>query len=125
MLTFLKCERCGNIITYLQSSGVIPQCCGEPMKQLIPGITDGKVEYHVPSVKTSGRDVCVRIGANDHPMSAEHFIQWIILETENGFRVHYLNPSDEPAAEFKLNRGEKPIAVYAYCNLHGLWRTEV
>lgn len=125
MTTFLRCERCGNIITYLQTSGVIPQCCGEPMKQLIPGITDGKVECHLPDVKENSRELCVRVGKQDHPMTPEHRIEWIILETTDGFRVHFLTPADEPAACFGMGRGEKPVAVYAYCSLHGLWRTEV
>ena len=132
-MTFLKCERCGNIITTLQSSGIIPQCCGEPMKQLLPGITDGKLEKHVPVIKvinavSDGRKattVVVEVGTIPHPMSEEHFIQWIILETNLGFRVHYLNEYDQPCAVFPLAEGEKPVAAYEYCNLHGLWRAEI
>lgn len=132
-MTFLKCERCGNIITTLQSSGIIPQCCGEPMKQLLPGIIDGKLEKHVPVIKvinavSDGRKaaaVVVEVGTIPHPMGEEHYIQWIILETNLGFLVHYLNEYDQPCAVFPLTEDEKPVAAYEYCNLHGLWRTEM
>ena len=132
-MIFMKCERCGNIITTLQSSGIIPQCCGEPMKQLLAGITDGSVEKHVPVIKmirgtrdgSKARAVIVEIGTAPHPMSPEHYVQWIILETNLGFRVHYLNEYDPPKACFPLAEGEEPVAAYEYCNLHGLWRAEM
>ena len=56
-------------------------------------------------------------------MLEEHYIMFIAVETENGFVVKYLKPNEEPKASFVLN--EKAIAVYEYCNLHGLWKKEL
>ena len=131
-MVFMKCERCGNLITYLYHSGVYPQCCGEPMKMLVPGISDGKAEAHVPVLRLvtgtckgkSVSRVIVDVGDIAHPMSENHFIQWILLETDQGFKIHNLTPYDEPKAVFELDE-ETPIAAYAYCNIHGLWRAEI
>lgn len=128
-MVFMKCETCDNIISFLRNSGVIPQCCGKPMKQLIPGISDGEKEKHVPVMmmvkgnkeNNKCRSVIVEVGENSHPMSLEHYINWIIIETDSGFKVRYLSPKDEPIASFALCHGEEVLGAYAYCNIHGLW----
>ncbi len=123
-MKFYKCDHCGNIITKLNDSGVPVACCGEPMKELIPGTSDGAHEKHVPVVKTEGSVVKVQIGEVEHPMLDAHYIQFIALETTNGFQVRNLKPGDAPKAEFVLSEGESVVAVYEYCNLHGLWVAE-
>ena len=85
---------------------------------------DWKSEKHVPVITVEGDTVKVAIGAAVHPMTEEHFIQWIFLETENGGQLRYLTPGQAPKAVFELG-SEKPVAVYAYCNLHGLWMTKL
>ena len=115
MLKFFKCEVCKNIIVKLADSGVPVSCCGKAMKELVPGETDGAFEKHVPSVMIEGNSV----------MLEEHFIQFIVLETKNGFEVKYLKAGDEPAAEFVIAAGDKAVAAYEYCNLHGLWVKEI
>jgi len=96
-------------------------CCGEEMELLEANTTDAAQEKHVPVVIREGNQLTVTVGSVEHPMSEEHYIQFIALETENGFRVQYLNPGDAPSADLLEN--EKVTAVYAYCNLHGLWKT--
>jgi len=122
---FFICKHCGNIIGVIHSSGVPVVCCGEPMTELVPGSVDASLEKHVPVVKVEGNIVTVEVGAVAHPMLAEHFIQWIYLASEKGGQRKALNPGDAPKAVFALTEDDKPVAAYAYCNLHGLWKTEL
>lgn len=124
-LKFFICKHCGNIITHLFSSGVKVVCCGEPMAELIPNTSDGAGEKHVPVVKVNGQEVTVEVGSVQHPSLPAHYIQWIALHTENGVQFRYLKAGDTPKAVFMLADGEKAIAAYEYCNLHGLWKTEL
>ena len=125
MLKFFKCEVCKNIIVKLADSSVPVSCCGKPMKELVPGAVDGALEKHVPAVTAEGKNVKVQIGEVIHPMLEEHFIQFIALETKNGFQVKYLKAGDEPKAEFTVAADDEAVAVYEYCNLHGLWVKEL
>lgn len=122
-MQFYRCMKCGNFVTFLtEKTACTPKCCGDPMTELIPNTTDAAAEKHVPVVTVEGKTVKVRIGSVDHPMLAEHYIQFIVLEMKTGFQKKDLKPGDAPAAEFALADGEEPVAVYEYCNLHGLWK---
>ena len=99
-------------------------CCGDVMAQLQPGTSDGAHEKHVPVVEQNGNQVKVTVGSVEHPMLEAHYIQWIVLETEDGYQIKYLQPEAKPVAEFVLTEGSKVVAVYEYCNLHGLWKAE-
>lgn len=121
---FYLCRHCGNLIGMIQDSGVPVVCCGEKMTPLVPNTVEASGEKHLPVVTVDGDRVEVRVGAVDHPMQPEHSIQWIYLQTEKGGQRKALQPGDAPAACFALG-GDKPVAVYAYCNLHGLWMTEI
>ncbi len=121
---FFRCEQCGNLVGMIFASGVNMVCCGEDMTELVPNTVDAAVEKHVPVVSQTGDVVMVEVGSTPHPMEAEHYIQWIYLETKKGGQRKNLNPGDEPKAMFTLNDDEL-VAVYEYCNLHGLWKTEV
>lgn len=123
-MKFFKCMHCGNIITKLTDSGVPVVCCGEAMKELTPNTTDATQEKHVPVFTVNGNTVAVTVGSVDHPMSAEHLIEWIVVETFHGFAKKDLHAGDKPHAEFALAPGETLKAVYAYCNLHGLWKKD-
>ncbi|MCR4625378.1 MAG: desulfoferrodoxin Dfx [Lachnospiraceae bacterium] len=125
MLKFYLCETCKNVITKLYDSKVPVFCCGKPMKELVPGAVDGALEKHVPAVTVDGKVVKVQIGEVIHPMLAEHYIQFIALETKTGVQIKYLKAGDEPKAEFVLADGDEAVAVYEYCNLHGLWVKEL
>ena len=124
-MKFYRCEHCGNIIMKVNDSGVPVVCCGQPMTELVPGATDGAYEKHVPAVTVEGNVVKVQVGEVEHPMMEEHYIQFIVLETATGSQIKYLKPGEKPAAEFVLAAGDKAVAVYEYCNLHGLWVKEV
>ena len=120
-MKFYKCEHCGNIITMIEDKGVPVMCCGQKMTELVAGTTDAAQEKHVPVVEQSGDTVKVKVGSVEHPMMDEHYIQWVCLETENGSQIKYLKPGTKPEAEFTLN-GDKLVAAYEYCDLHGLWK---
>ena len=119
---FYVCEHCGNIITKVQDSKVPVMCCGQKMTEMIPGTTDAAVEKHVPVYEVEGNVVKVKVGSVEHPMVAEHYIQWIVLQTNQGVQIKYLEPENPPVASFVLAEGEEVEAVLEYCNLHGLWQ---
>ena len=120
---FFKCAHCGNIIAVVQDKGVPVVCCGEKMQEIIPGTTDAAVEKHVPVVQVEGDKVTVSVGSVPHPMAEEHFIQWISIETQQGNQRKELKPGQEPKACFKICDGDQVVCAYAYCNLHGLWKS--
>ena len=121
---FFVCERCGNIIGMIHASGVPVVCCGQKMTELVPGSVDASREKHVPVVEVTGNQVKVTVGSVLHPMTAEHNISWVYLKTDKGGQRKCLSVNGEPVVTFALG-DEKPLVVYAYCNLHGLWMAEV
>ena len=121
---FYICEHCGNIINKVNDSGVPVVCCGQKMKEIVPGTVEASREKHIPVVSVEGDVVKVVIGSVNHPMAEEHSILWVQLETDKGSQRKYLEVGAAPEVAFTLN-GERAVAVYAYCNLHGLWKTEV
>ena len=122
MIKFVRCKECGKIAVILQDSVCPTKCCGEAMVELVANTTDGATEKHVPVVTREGNKISVTVGSVEHPVLEAHYIQFIALECETGFRIAYLKPGDKPTADFYA---EEPVmAVYEYCNLHGLWKTE-
>ena len=124
-MKFYICEHCGNIITKLSSTGVPIQCCGQNMVELEAGVKEASLEKHVPAVTVEGNLVKVSVGSVAHPMTEEHYIPWVALETERSASIHWLNPSDAPEVVFALAEGQTAKAVYAWCNPHGLWKTDL
>lgn len=121
---FYFCESCGNFFIAAIASGVIPYCCGDEMKLLKANTTDGNKEKHVPVVQyTSQHSIKVCIGSEPHPMTAQHNIRFVCLETSVGGIIRYLKEDEKPEVCIRFNG--KPIAVYAYCNIHGLWKADV
>lgn len=121
-MKFFICEHCGNIIAYVKDSGVPVMCCGQKMKEIIPGTVEASTEKHIPVVSVEGNVVKVTVGAVEHPMAEEHFIEWIAVHTKQGNQRKTLKPGEKPAAQFALVEGDEFISAYAYCNLHGLWK---
>jgi len=121
---FYICKRCGNIVGMVHSGGGTLVCCGEKMSALEAGVVEASREKHIPVVTVEGDKVHAFVGSVEHPMTEEHSITWLYLETDRGGQRKCIKPGEKPEATFILN-GEKPIAVYAYCNLHGLWKTEI
>lgn len=97
---------------------------GHPMEALVPNVTDASGEKHLPVVRVEGDRVCVDVGRVEHPMAEEHWIDWVWLQTDKGGHRKVIRPGDPPQVTFALAE-ERPLAAYAYCNLHGLWKTEI
>ena len=119
---FYVCSHCGNIIAKVKDVGVPVMCCGQKMTEIVPGTTEASQEKHIPVYQVEGNIVIVRVGAVDHPMTAEHLIEWVSLQTKQGNQRKILAPGQEPVVRFALCEGDEVEAVYAYCNLHGLWK---
>lgn len=122
---FFICKHCGNLVGMIFASGAPMTCCGEKMTELVANTTDAATEKHVPVVTVEGNTVTAVIGSVEHPMLPEHYIQWIYLQTTKGGYRRALEPGQKPHAVFTLQDDEKAVAVYEYCNLHGLWKTEL
>ena len=122
-MKFYRCAHCGQIIAVVKKTGVPIICCGEPMKEIIPGTTDASLEKHVPVYEVKDGKVVVKVGAVDHPMLPEHYIEWVAIQTKFGNQRKSLKPGDAPQVCFRLCDGDEVEAVYAYCNLHSLWKS--
>ncbi|MBR5969088.1 MAG: desulfoferrodoxin [Lachnospiraceae bacterium] len=122
---FFKCAKCGKIVGMIQNSACPTMCCDEEMKEMKAGTSDGAAEKHVPVVAVDGTKVTVDVGSVAHPMQEEHWIQWVALETKQGMQRKVLNPGDAPKAVFAITEDDAPVSVYEYCNLHGLWKTDL
>ena len=121
IVDFYRCERCGNIVALIKKGGGTLTCCGQAMTKLEANSTDAAKEKHVPVVTKEDGKIKVAVGSTPHPMLPEHHIEWIALVADDKVELKYLKPGEEPKAEFAE---VKSGTVYAYCNLHGLWKTE-
>ena len=121
---FFICEKCGNLVGMINESGVPMMCCGQKMTKIEPGVVEASREKHIPEVKVEGNTVTVCVGAVEHPMAPEHNIEWVYLQTDKGGQRKCLEVGKAPVVSFAL-ADEKPVAAYAYCNLHGLWKAEI
>ncbi|MEG1536873.1 MAG: desulfoferrodoxin family protein, partial [Clostridiales bacterium] len=120
---FFRCQHCGNLVGLICNAGAPMICCGETMEELIPGSVDASREKHVPVITTVGNLVTVKLGLAEHPMTEEHAIQWVYLLTDRGGQRKCLKPGEKPEAVFALHQ-DQAKAAYAYCNLHGLRKTD-
>jgi len=127
-----KCSICGNVTEVLHTGVGELVCCGKPMKLLTANTEDAAQEKHVPVVEELPANVCqgkdgviIQVGEVEHPMTEEHFIEWIEITTEDGVKrgKKFLKPGDAPKVEFYTRM--KVVEVRAYCNLHGLWKTSL
>lgn len=124
-MKLLKCSVCGNIVEMVEDKGIPVMCCGKPMNVLEANTTDGALEKHVPVEEVVDGSVHVKVGSVEHPMLAEHYITMIVVEAGNAvYRVN-LKPEEKPEAVVALNGYKGKVTVYEYCNLHGLWKTEI
>lgn len=123
-LRFFKCDRCGELVMEVDRGHCVPQCCGQEMRVLEAGVVEAAAEKHVPVVVREGDRVIVRVGEVAHPMLEEHYIEWIALVEDGRTELRYLKPGDAPEARFACD-GDAKVSVYAYCNLHGLWKSEL
>ncbi len=121
-LKFYRCSKCGQIVAIVKETGSPLICCGEEMKEIKAGISDGAREKHVPVFEVKGNVVNVTVGSVEHPMQPEHYIEWIAVQTKFGNQRKALKPGEAPKASFAMLDGDEVEAVYAYCNLHSLWK---
>ena len=121
---FYVCKHCGNLIGMIHDAGVPVICCGEKMHALVPNTVEASNEKHIPAVTVDGKKLIVNVGSVDHPMAPEHYIEWVYVETEKGGLRKALKPGEAPNVTFCLG-DDKAVAVYAYCNLHGLWKVDL
>ncbi len=121
---FFICPHCGNIVGMIKSGGAPLMCCGQKMVALEAGVVEASHEKHIPVVTVEDGIVKVCVGSVEHPMTEEHNIAWVYLQTNKGGQRKCLNANEKPETVFAL-ADEKPVAVYAYCNLHGLWKVEL
>ena len=121
---FYYCEHCGNMISVIKDEGVRTLCCGDDMIELVPNTKEASVEKHLPAVSVSGNSISVQVGSVAHPMEEGHHIAFVYVETEHGGQRVNFKIGEEPKHSFCFS-GDKPVAVYAYCNLHGLWKTDI
>ena len=120
-IRFYECGICGNLVCTIDDSGNPLSCCGRQMKELRPASTDGDLEKHVPVYQLDGSDLYVKIGQKLHPMEKFHHIEFVVVETTQGFMVQKIDKLPTPEAYFKLNPEQNIINIYIYCNLHGLY----
>ena len=121
-MKFYRCKRCGQMVAIVEKKGCPIMCCGEAMEEIVPGTSDGAAEKHVPVYEVKDNMVYVTVGSVEHPMTEEHYIQWIAIQTKQGNQRKALKPYDPPKACFALCEGDEVLSVYAYCNLHSLWK---
>ena len=121
---FYICEHCGNLVGMINDAGVPLVCCGQKMTKIEAGTIEASREKHIPVATVEGNEVRVVVGSVEHPMAEEHSILWIELKTDKGVQRKHLPVGAPPVAVFAL-ADEKPLEVYAYCNLHGLWKAEI
>ncbi len=121
---FFICEHCGNIIGWIENKGVPIKCCGQEVTELIANTVDASVEKHLPQVTKSGDSIVVSVGSVEHPMTEEHNIKFVYVESQHGGQRKCVPIGQKPVYKFSFI-DDKPVAVYAYCNLHGLWKTIV
>ncbi|MBO7248427.1 MAG: desulfoferrodoxin [Bacteroidaceae bacterium] len=122
-IRFFRCRHCGNIIVKMVDSRVPVVCCGERMEELVANTVEASTEKHIPHItRIDDSRFKVEIGSIEHPMLPEHHIVFIFLETENGGMFFY--PKNKPETIFCTDTG-KPLAVYEYCNVHGLWKAKI
>lgn len=125
MPKFFICKQCGSILNVVTDGKEPMSCCTQEMQELVPNTVDAAQEKHVPVVTVDGNMVHVAVGSVAHPMQPEHYIQFIYLQTAAGGQMKILKPGDKPEATFALTEGDKAVAAYEYCNLHGLWLKEI
>ncbi len=120
-VVFYRCNTCGNIVTLLHVGGGTLVCCGNEMEKLVAKTNDAGAEKHVPVIAHEGGKLIVKVGSIPHPMTDAHHIEWLALVTNGEAKIVWLKTTGEPKAEWAdVEHG----IVYAYCNIHGLWKKE-
>ena len=121
-MKFLRCEVCGKMVAVVEERGCPTKCCGQAMVEVVPNTQDGAHEKHIPVYEVKDGVVHVKVGEVDHPMLEAHYIEWVMLQTKAGNQRKLLKPGEAPEARFLVAPEDEVLAVYEYCNLHGLYK---
>lgn len=121
---FYVCKVCGNLVGKIEDGRVPMTCCGQKMEELVPNTVEASQEKHLPVYELNGNKLDVKVGSTLHPMLDEHNISWVYVETKKGGQRKLLEVNKDPVVTFTFVDDE-PVAIFAYCNLHGLWKTEI
>ena len=122
MRRFYLCKKCGNVVSMIVKGGGSLVCCGEKMEELVPNTVDASAEKHVPQYDVRDDKIVVQVGEIMHPMDEDHYINFVALEYGDTIEIHNFKPGDEPVWFFEYVENS---TVYAYCNKHGLWKSEI
>jgi len=114
-----KCKICGNIVEVLHNGVGTLVCCGQPMNLMKEKTEEEGNEKHIPIISENEEGVNVKVSSVEHPMTEEHYIEWIEISTEKGESKKFLTPDDKPEANFPVK--DKNLKTREYCNIHGLW----
>lgn len=121
-MKFYICRHCGNIITKVDDSGVNVVCCGDEMEELVANTAEASLEKHIPVLEETSEGFTIKVGSIEHPMTEEHHIAWIAYTLDKELRIIHLDINTKPEI---FVHGKFIKEVYAYCNLHGLWKAEL
>ena len=126
-MNFFECKSCKTLVYLLEKEGCLPSCCGEEMKEATIHTSSEQTgsEKHVPIVREENGKVYVKVGEVPHPMLEKHYIDWIFLVTDKGTQRKNLHQNMAPEALFQIGEDEIVIAVYAHCNIHGIWKADL
>lgn len=119
-----RCAVCGNVVEVVRSGAGTLVCCGQEMILESVHSQDEGQEKHLPVIEKNGSQVTVKIGSIPHPMTPEHFLEWVEIQTSAGCYRQILTPTSQPQAVFTIPEAEQTgLVARVYCNLHGLWQT--
>lgn len=122
---FYECNNYKTIIRMIADEDIPVVCNGQQMREMIPNVDDGSKEKHVPQLEFINNVLKVKIGSVNHPMEEKHSIKWVYMISRDGEQLKYLKKNGAPEVDFALTNGDHPVKVYAFCNLHGLWKAEL
>ena len=125
-MKFKRCAICGQIVGMIKDTNVPMICCGEEMEEIVPKTKEDEFkEKHIPVYKLTRGKLLTNIGSIPHPMTKDHYIEWVALVTNKGNQRKCLKPGDAPLVTFELDDDEIVETIYAYCNIHSLWKIDV
>lgn len=123
--TFYRCDICGNLVEKIEDSGVLMVCCGQNMTLLRANSSDGASEKHLPVEKIDNNNLNIKISSVPHPMTEEHHINWVVIAYKNTTKRVNLKINQDPEINTLIDENDSNITIYSYCNIHGLWATEI
>lgn len=125
-MKFYRCNTCGQIFSTIVDKNITPVCCNTQMEEIKARTNEeGLNEKHIPVYRYDKNNVIIEIGSTLHPMNDDHYIEWVVLVTNKGKQKRELKPGNSPRVIFNLDKDENIKEIYAYCNIHSLWKKEV